>query len=132
MGYWFRLHRRDLPGRPDVVLPKWRTVILVHGCFWHGHAGCCEGHVPKSNLGYWAPKLKRNLERDRENAEKPRLLGWHRVVVWECQTDNLKTLEERLREAMRPVRAEAESRERKAGLDDQHSPGEQCQTICQS
>src|SRR5262245_9703819 len=66
MGYRFRIHRADLPGKPDIVLPKWKTVILVHGCFWHRH-DCCEGHVPKSNADYWAPKLKRNTERDRQN-----------------------------------------------------------------
>jgi DNA mismatch endonuclease (patch repair protein) len=99
MGYRFRLHRKDLPGKPDVVLPKWRTVVLVHGCFWHGH-NCCEGHVPKSNASYWAPKLERNRRRDSENAEKLRQLGWKRIVIWECQTYSLRKIEDRLREAM--------------------------------
>src|SRR5436309_444112 len=65
MGFRFRLHQKDLPGKPDIVLPKWRTVILVHGCFWHGH-DCCEGHLPKTNTDYWAPKLERNRRRDEE------------------------------------------------------------------
>ena len=60
MGFRFRLCRKDLPGKPDIVLPKWRVVVLVHGCFWHGHENCCEGHVPKTNGTYWAPKLERN------------------------------------------------------------------------
>jgi DNA mismatch endonuclease, patch repair protein len=103
MGFRFRLHRKDLPGKPDITLPKWRTVILVHGCFWHGHENCCEGHVPKSNTGYWAPKLERNRQRDAENAVKLRSLGWHRITIWECQTYSLRKLEARLREAMAPV-----------------------------
>jgi len=102
MGYRFRLHKKDLPGRPDIVLPKWRIVVLVHGCFWHGH-DCCEGHIPKSNAAYWAPKLERNLQRDRENAESLRMLGWKIIVIWECQTYSLKKLEERMRAAMRPA-----------------------------
>src|SRR5436305_1667191 len=97
MGFRFRLHRKDLPGKPDIVLPKWRTVILVHGCFWHGHENCCEGHVPKSNSAYWAPKLARKRQRDAENAEKLQDLGCKRLVIWECQTYSLKKIEERLR-----------------------------------
>lgn len=99
MGYRFRICRKDLAGKPDIVLPKWRTVVLVHGCFWHGH-DCCEGHVPKSNTAYWAPKLARNRERDAANAEILRQLGWKRIVIWECQTYSLKKIEEFLREAL--------------------------------
>ena len=99
MGYRFRLHRKDLPGKPDIVLPKWELVVFVHGCFWHGH-DCCEGHIPKSNSAYWGPKLERNRERDIENAEKLAQLGWKRLVIWECQTGNLKKLEECLKEAV--------------------------------
>jgi DNA mismatch endonuclease (patch repair protein) len=100
MGYRFRLHRKDLPGKPDIVLPKCRVALLVHGCFWHGH-DCCEGHVPKTNTAYWAPKLQRNRQRDEENAAKLRQLGWTPVVIWECQTYSLKRIEERLRKALR-------------------------------
>jgi len=100
MGFRFRLHRKDLPGKPDVVLPKWRVVVLVHGCFWHGHENCCEGHMPKSNSAYWEPKLARNRQRDVENAAKLEQLGWRRIVIWECQTYSLKKIEERIREAM--------------------------------
>lgn len=101
LGFRFRLHRRDLPGRPDIVLPKWRTVILVHGCFWHGHS-CCEGRIPKSNADYWAPKLERNKKRDLENANKLESLGFRQVIIWECQTGNLEKLEQRFRDAMDP------------------------------
>jgi DNA mismatch endonuclease (patch repair protein) len=109
LRFRFRLHRKDLPGKPDIVLPKWRTVIFVHGCFWHGH-DCCEGHTPKSNTAYWAPKLERNRKRDAENAEKLKVLGWNLIIIWECQTYSLRKLEDRLREAMgtiRPGRREA-------------------------
>jgi DNA mismatch endonuclease (patch repair protein) len=100
MGFRFRLHRKDLPGKPDVVLPKWHVVVLVHGCFWHGHENCCEGHVPKTNSAYWAPKLERNRRRDAENAARLQQLGWKRIVIWECQTYSLAKLEGRLREAL--------------------------------
>src|SRR3984885_5136835 len=82
MGFRFRLHRKDLPGKPDIVLPKWMTVIMVHGCFWHGH-DCCDGHVPKSNTPYWSSKLLRNRQRDVENSAKLSLLGWKQIIVWE-------------------------------------------------
>ncbi len=87
-------------GKPDVVLPKWRVAVLVYGCFWHGHDACCEGHVPKSNVTYWATKLERNRQRDAVNAEKLQRLGWKRIVIWECQTYSLAKLEGHLREAL--------------------------------
>ena len=96
MGYRFRLNRKDLPGKPDIVLPKWKTVIHVHGCFWHGHT-CCEGHVPKSNREYWMPKLKRNIKRDSEHSAELRRLGWSQIVIWECETGSLEKLERHLR-----------------------------------
>lgn len=105
LGFRFRLHRKDLPGKPDIVLPKWKTVVLVHGCFWHCH-NCCEGHVPKSNKEYWTPKLQRNVQRDEANAEKLRLLGWRRIVIWECETGNLQKLERKLRGEFRRIQRE--------------------------
>ena len=86
MGFRFRLHRRDLPGCPDLVLPRHRKAILVHGCFWHSCARCHAGRVPGSNVAYWEPKLRRNVERDAVNEEALRLAGWEVLVVWECQT----------------------------------------------
>lgn len=112
MGYRFRIHRKDLPGKPDIVLPKWKIVIFVHGCFWHGH-DCCEGHIPKTNSSYWAPKLERNRKRDLENAEKLDRLNWKRIVVWECQTGSLKKLEDCLREVMQSVRGTDDSKTRR-------------------
>ena len=85
LGYRFRLHRRDLPGTPDLVFPRLRKVILVHGCFWHQHPGCRLARTPKSRLDYWLPKLERNRKRDAEVQAALRKLGWDVLVVWECQ-----------------------------------------------
>ena len=85
-GYRFRLHRKDLPGRPDLVLPKHRAVIFVHGCFWHGHEGCRDFRVPKTNVVFWQNKIGRNMERDQEALMKLASLGWRTLVVWECVT----------------------------------------------
>lgn len=106
MGYRFRLHRKDLPAKPDIVLPKFKTVILVHGCFWHGHGCSPKNRRPKSNTEYWNPKIDRNIRRDAENLEKLRSLGWKAVVIWACETKNSTALEARLREALPPGAAE--------------------------
>ena len=82
-GYRFRLHRKDLPGRPDIVLPKHRKVILIHGCFWHGHS-CVLGSKPKSNQAYWGPKLAGNKARDKRNKAELRRQGWSVLELWEC------------------------------------------------
>ena len=87
MGFRFRLHRRDLPGRPDIVLPKYRTVILVHGCFWHQHPGCVEATYPKSNTTYWKAKLDGNVARDRINQRALQKGGWQVLRFWECQIE---------------------------------------------
>lgn len=97
LGYRFRLHRRDLPGRPDLVFPARKKIIFVHGCFWHQHSSCREGRVPASRLEYWAPKLKRNQERDAENQSELREQGWTLLVIWECELRNQRTLSKRLR-----------------------------------
>jgi DNA mismatch endonuclease (patch repair protein) len=91
LGYRYRLHRRTLPGTPDMVFPGRRKVIFVHGCFWHGHS-CKLGHVPKSNLGYWGPKLERNRTRDEKSLKSLKADGWKVLVIWECKTNepNLK------------------------------------------
>ena len=85
LGYRFRLHRKDLPGKPDLVFPSRRKVIFVHGCFWHSH-GSKVSHTPKSNFDYWGPKLERNVSRDRRNIEALRAAGWRALVIWECET----------------------------------------------
>jgi len=97
MGYRFRLHRRDLPGTPDLVFPARRKVVFMHGCWWHRH-GCPLGRRnPKSRLDYWLPKLARNVARDKENREALRRLGWSVLVIWECQTRSECHLTRRLR-----------------------------------
>ena len=86
MGYRYRLHARDLPGKPDLVFRPRKRVIFVHGCFWHQHgrAACNDGRAPKSNLGYWAGKLARNVERDARNLDDLEAMGWKALVLWEC------------------------------------------------
>lgn len=96
MGYRFRLHRKDLPGKPDMTFASRRKVIFVHGCYWHAH-GCKKTHTPKSNLEYWTPKLARNRERDKKNVEALTKLGWSSYIVWECEVGSRSTLEGRIR-----------------------------------
>jgi DNA mismatch endonuclease (patch repair protein) len=84
-GFRFRLHRRDLPGRPDIVLPRYRTVVMVHGCFWHHH-GCKNSGWPKTRTEFWRAKIIGNQDRDRRNVRDLTALGWRVVIIWECQT----------------------------------------------
>ena len=94
MGYRYRLHRKDLPGKPDLVFPSRKKVIFVHGCFWHQHDDpkCLDGRPPKSNTSYWHEKLKRNVERDATHKKLLRVEGWNCLIVWECETKNLDKL----------------------------------------
>ncbi|WP_367268186.1 very short patch repair endonuclease [uncultured Thiohalocapsa sp.] len=85
MGYRFCLHRRDLPGKPDIVLPRWKTVILVHGCFWHGH-DCRYGRPPRSRTEYWVNKIETNRKRDARVAVALTQLGWRVATIWQCET----------------------------------------------
>ena len=87
MGYRFRLHQQDLPGKPDIVLPKYKTVVFVHGCFWHGCPVCRHAQIrPQTNTEYWNRKLDRTMARDNENEARLKSLGWRVLVVWECET----------------------------------------------
>ncbi|MGI8784850.1 MAG: very short patch repair endonuclease [Acidobacteriota bacterium] len=95
MGYRFRLHRKELPGKPDMVFVSRRKVIFVHGCFWHSH-GCKSSHVPRSNLEYWLPKLRRNQIRDGRNQQALAADGWKCLVVWECETRDAAALKRRI------------------------------------
>ena len=90
----FRYHKNvsDLPGKPDIVLPKYHTVIFINGCFWHQHPGCRYAVLPKTRQDYWIPKLQKNVERDRINREKLESVGWRVIAIWECE---LKTKEKR-------------------------------------
>lgn len=84
-GFRFRLHRKDLPGKPDIVLPKYRTVIFVNGCFWHRHPGCKRASMPATNVAYWERKFARNVARDAANKVALEQIGWRVLVVWECE-----------------------------------------------
>jgi len=86
LGYRFRLHRHDLPGKPDLVFPRLRKIVLVHGCFWHQHQGCNGGRMPKSRPDFWGPKLARNVERDHKVRASLEALGWDIMVLWECES----------------------------------------------
>ena len=92
-GFRFRLHRRDLPGVPDVVLPGKRVAIFVHGCFWHMHAGCKNAKLPSTRPDFWREKLNRNVARDKEDIKVLRDLGWRVLIVWECTTRDKATSE---------------------------------------
>ena len=86
MGYRFRLHNKNLPGKPDIVLSKYRTVIFVHGCFWHRHTDCKFAYTPKSKVEFWEAKFKRNIERHEEVTKQLEKLGWKVLTIWECET----------------------------------------------
>ncbi|MGY3134575.1 DNA mismatch endonuclease (patch repair protein) [Bradyrhizobium sp. USDA 4501] len=103
MGHRYRLHRKDLPGKPDLVFGPKHKVIFVHGCFWHGHEreGCLDARRPKSNTDYWNPKLTRNKERDAERIASLEANGWNVLVVWECETKDAKALQSRLRKFLK-------------------------------
>ena len=88
MGYRFRLHYKNLPGKPDIVLPKFKTVIFVHGCFWHRHKGCSRATTPKSNQEYWNKKFSRNIQRFNDVSNQIKSLGWNVITIWECETRN--------------------------------------------
>lgn len=85
MGYRYRLHKKDLPGKPDLVFPKYRKVIFVHGCFWHGHEGCKRSTLPTTNVESWTKKITGNVERDELNYKRLEQLGWGYMVVWQCE-----------------------------------------------
>lgn len=89
LGLRFRIHRRDLPGTPDIVLPSHRTVIFVHGCFWHRHEGCRRTTLPATKTAFWADKFSKNVERDRKVQKALITLNWRVVVIWECQLSTL-------------------------------------------
>jgi DNA mismatch endonuclease (patch repair protein) len=97
LGYRYRLHRRDLPGTPDLVFAGRRKVIFVHGCFWHRHKGCALARLPKSRGDFWVPKLEGNAERDARNLRALRRLGWSVLTIWECQSRDTARLTTRMR-----------------------------------
>jgi len=100
LGFRFRLHRKDLPGNPDIVLRKHSTVVFVHGCFWHRHPGCRRATTPITNQDYWLPKFKRTIKRDQRNQRELHQRGWNVIIVWECELRAPDSLAERLRNAL--------------------------------
>jgi len=107
MGYRFRLHRKDLPGKPDLVFAGRRKVIFVHGCFWHWHPdpNCKQARMPKSRQEFWRPKLEGNRRRDRENRQKLIELGWEVLEIWECEARDPEKIQSRIRAFLGPSRA---------------------------
>lgn len=103
MGYRFRLHRKELPGKPDIVFTRRRKAIFIHGCFWHGH-GCRIGKLPKSNLGFWRDKIERNRKRDAEKRSELEQLGWSVDEVWQCEIKDSQLLIDRLRNFLGPTK----------------------------
>ncbi len=104
MGYRFRLHRKDLPGRPDIVLPKYKAVVLVHGCYWHRHEDCRLAYVPKSNQEFWQAKFAETVRRDTIQHAKLAALGWKIIIVWECKAKNQDALAKYLHRELCGVR----------------------------
>lgn len=88
-GFRYRVHKKNLPGKPDITLPKYNTVIFVHGCFWHYHSECREGRIPDTNSKFWKNKLYKNVERDKKRQEELRNMGWNVIVVWECEVEQM-------------------------------------------
>lgn len=96
MGFRYRLHVRALPGCPDIVLPRWKSAVLVHGCFWHRHQGCHLAYTPKSRKTFWTKKFEGNVNRDKKASAMLRRLGWRIFVVWECELQDRDRLARRL------------------------------------
>jgi DNA mismatch endonuclease (patch repair protein) len=102
VGYRFRIRVNTLPGRPDIVLPKYRTAIFVHGCFWHRHAECRYAYTPKSRTNFWGEKFKATVERDRKKSDELRSVGWRVIVVWECELKkNAQAVINKIREELK-------------------------------
>lgn len=101
LGFRFRLHRNSLPGKPDIVLPRWRTVVFVHGCFWHRHDGCPNTRIPKSKVEFWTRKLDGNARRDQIARARLESLGWRVLVIWECELKDIGSLTNRVESLIR-------------------------------
>jgi DNA mismatch endonuclease, patch repair protein len=103
LGYRFRITSSDLPGSPDLAFPSRCAAVFVHGCFWHGHAGCRYGQLPRTNLTYWEPKIAKNKERDARVVRELAEMGWRTLVLWQCQLDDLEALGRTLQDFLGPA-----------------------------
>lgn len=103
MGYRFRVNRKDLPGKPDIVLPKYKAVIFVHGCFWHRHQDCKYAYTPKSRVEFWMKKFSKNVKRDNQNELELLKLGWYVKIIWECETKSETSITAELDHIIRSV-----------------------------
>lgn len=101
LGYRFRLHRRDLPGTPDIVLPAYNNIVFVHGCFWHRHARCRDASTPSTRMRFWKKKFAENVARDAKKTAALQALGWKVLVVWECELRDEEVLAEKLKRVLR-------------------------------
>ena len=97
MGYRFRLHKKNLPGKPDIVLSKYKTIIFVHGCFWHRHDGCKFAYTPKTRAGFWEKKFEGNINRHKKVEQELKDLGWKVFVIWECEIKNSEKIADRIK-----------------------------------
>jgi DNA mismatch endonuclease (patch repair protein) len=104
MGYQFRLYRKDLPGKPDIVLPRHRLCIFVHGCFWHQHSGCKRATIPESNREFWVQKFQGTLERDERSKAELAARGWRICIIWECETKHEALLSLSIQQCLNPVK----------------------------
>lgn len=95
-GFRYRIHDKKLAGKPDIVLQKYRTAILINGCFWHGHQNCKRASLPKTNEAFWSEKIRRNLERDKKNLLELRILGWRVITIWQCELKNKEVFKSKM------------------------------------
>ena len=104
-GFRYRKNDKRLPGRPDIVLPKYKTIIFIHGCFWHGHH-CKAGKLPETNKEFWENKINSNIERDKKNQHKLEKLGWKIIIIWQCKLKNKIMITKKLKEIEQKIRKE--------------------------
>ncbi|MCS1408510.1 MAG: Very short patch repair protein [Verrucomicrobia subdivision 3 bacterium] len=103
-GFRYKKHVSNLPGNPDLVLPKYKTVIFVHGCFWHGHT-CLRGKSPETNRDFWTKKINRNKQRDLENIDKLKTVGWHPITIWQCEISGKRKERQKMSEVCQKIRS---------------------------
>ena len=128
MGYRFRLHKPELPGKPDIVLPKFNQIIFIHGCYWHRHEGCKLAYTPKSRKEFWQDKFDKNIERDKQVFNDLKVLGWKVDVIWECGTKSLILLESGINEIFTGKSVSARDISLSDAIKEPMSGGEHCAT----